>query len=432
MSLPSAPRAAPTLPPPAMFAPAPITSVTPPPALIRPVEPSNLPTSVAPTPEPPGVATHPHASAPPKNASKNPAVTVEPGQVVLFFATDAEAERALAALPPGSARVVDRARLATLGGQVVTLKSASHADAARLQEQLRLRLPDTPSDFHSRYTAFGATRLYHAAQMRLPPQDPVANIRIGMVDTAVSDLPAFKGAKLFRRRFLAPDERDASAGHGTATAALLVAESMPNGFSGVARGATLLAANVFHQVDDAAVTNTASLARALDWLAEENTRVINLSLGGSGDRIMAEIVRRLLDRGIVLVAAGGNGGPEGTPVFPAAYPGVIAVAAVDASGQAYANGTRGAYLAIAAPGVDLWVPDSEVGRYVTGTSHAAALVAGVAARLIAQHRELTASQVREHLCRSALDLGPPGTDSVFGCGLLQWPASSPIMVESRR
>lgn len=122
-------------------------------------------------------------------------------------------------------------------------------------------------------------------------------------------------------------------------------------------------------------------------------------------------------RPVAVVAAAGNGGPAAPAMFPAAYPGVIAVTATDSANQVYAQANRGTYLMLTAPGVDVWVPLSAGGRYVSGTSFAAALVSGGIAVKLA--RNVRSSVVAAEMCRHASDLGDPGRDPVFGCGLLQ-------------
>jgi minor extracellular protease Epr len=348
---------------------------------------------------------------------------MEPGQLVMYWPTDGEAQRALAIIQRyPQVRIVSRVPLNNLGGMMLTLQAASHADAARLREELQLTSPGWNADFHSRYQPFGDARseprLYHAKQIDLPDQVAAPGVRIGMIDTAIDEIPALRSASIKRRDFLLPTELPASSSHGTAVATLIVGQAGPR-FRGVAPGAALYAASVFRDQDDRPVTTTAQLAKAIDWLIGERVRVINLSLGGSGDRVMAQVVRRALDSGVILIAAGGNGGADGPPAYPAAYAGVIAVSAIDAALQPYEKGTQGNYIALASPGVDLWTPDKEDGRYVSGTSYAAAIVSGVAALMLAQDGSLTANAARDALCRNARDLGPVGGDPVFGCGLVQ-------------
>jgi len=107
------------------------------------------------------------------------------------------------------------------------------------------------------------------------------------------------------------------------------------------------------------------------------------------------------------------------PRYPAAYPGVIAVTAIDADGKVYRHAGRGPHLDYAAPGVDVWAASSQADsgfERVSGTSYATALVTG----LVAYYRaESGNDEGWEALLENELiDLGEPGFDPVFGRGLL--------------
>jgi subtilisin family serine protease len=207
--------------------------------------------------------------------------------------------------------------------------------------------------------------------------------------------------------------------HGTAVATLLTGRDAARGFEGAAAGAELYAGEVMRVRAGREDTNARIVLEGLDWLLSENVRVVNLSLGGAPNRLLADATETILARTVVVVAAAGNAGRGAPPSYPAAYPGVIAVTANDAAGRVYDRANHGGYIALSAPGVDVWVPDAGSGRYVSGTSFAAAWVSGAAARLVGQSPRLKPPQVRAQFCAAARDLGAPGRDAVFGCGLLQ-------------
>src|SRR5690606_11017674 len=156
------------------------------------------------------------------------------------------------------------------------------------------------------------------------------------------------------------------------------------------------------------------------WLATQRVQIVNLSLGGPRNLLLEAAIARVLELGIAVVAAGGNGGPDGPAVYPAAQRGVLAVTAVDAELAPYRQATRGAYLAFAAPGVDVWsaAPGKE-GAYYSGTSYAAPFVTAVLAGLRQQSPETPWAALIERARESARDLGAPGRDPVFGWGLVQ-------------
>src|SRR5262249_4535163 len=124
-------------------------------------------------------------------------------------------------------------------------------------------------------------------------------------------------------------------------------------------------------------------------------------------------------KGMVLFAAAGNEGPQAAAAYPAAYAEVIAVTATDADDKLLNVANHGSYIAVAAPGVDIFVA-APGGNYefTTGTSVATAHVSGVAALLIAPNPSLTPDAVKAILMKTAKDLGPPGRDDDFGAGLV--------------
>ena len=84
-----------------------------------------------------------------------------------------------------------------------------------------------------------------------------------------------------------------------------------------------------------------------------------------------------------MVAAAGNAGRESPPLYPAANPNVIAVSATDAQDQLFPASNRGSHIAVAAPGVDIFLPaPDEKYQMTSGTSFSAAYVSGVAALML--------------------------------------------------
>src|SRR4249920_822445 len=125
------------------------------------------------------------------------------------------------------------------------------------------------------------------------------------------------------------------------------------------------------------------------------------------------------DKGVVLIAAAGNQGPSSPPLYPAADPNVIAVTATDAKDELLAQANQGAYVAVAAPGVDILEPAPNGGYQVTtGTSVAAAHVSGIAALLLDHDPTLNAAAIRDILTSSAKHHTPDGRDDQFGWGLV--------------
>jgi hypothetical protein len=127
-----------------------------------------------------------------------------------------------------------------------------------------------------------------------------------------------------------------------------------------------------------ATTSTFEVAEGIYRALEGGASVINLSLGSDGDTpYLRDLIRQATDAGRVIVASAGNQ-PVDTPVYPAAYPGVIAVTAGDQRGQIAPYANFGDFVDVVAPGTSL-IPFNGQGWKVTGTSPAAAYVTGLIA-----------------------------------------------------
>lgn len=238
---------------------------------------------------------------------------------------------------------------------------------------------------------------------------------VGLIDTAVDpNAPALGRARVVAQRF-APGT-PVSPRHGTNVASILADASR-------LQGVTIFSADVMS--DDAGfgvAAGAETLIRALDWFAENGVRVVNMSLSGPYNKLLDVAVTAADRRGMILVAAVGNAGPRVPAQYPAGFPSVIAVTAVDANQRIYRRAVRGGHVDLAAPGVDIFVPGAAGGSFVTGTSMAAPLVS---ARIIADRGLLSARNAQgilPVLAQQTIDLGPKGADTSFGAGLIQGPA----------
>jgi subtilisin family serine protease len=203
--------------------------------------------------------------------------------------------------------------------------------------------------------------------------------------------------------------------HGTAVAAIIGARSR---LLGVAPAGRLLAVRAFKREGrDERITTTFILLRAIDWAYRNQARILNLSFTGPRDAAVELLLTAAHGKGVVLTAAAGNGGAEASAAYPAAYPQVIAVTALDRSDRLYSEANQGDYIALAAPGVDLLVavPNGGYG-FKSGTSFAAAHVSGMIALMLERNPTLTPDQVHSLLTASTTDLGPRGRDAMFGAG----------------
>jgi hypothetical protein len=349
-------------------------------------------------------------------------VTVEAGEVMVVSADMNEAQQLQQAAQSMGLGIKRRTPLGNLGLVVSVLRVPKGTTVADALSQLRQSMPNAWMDANHRYQLQAGKEARYASQAIAwnPRAGCGAGLHIGLIDTAIDDThPLLKGRAIVQRSFLASGIVDAPKDHGTATASILVADAP----TGLMPEVQLHAAAVFRSRNNKEVDTTAEwVVSALDWLVGEKVEVINLSLGGSRNLLVEAAVQRVLERGIVIVAAAGNGGADAAPIYPAAQPGVIAVTAIDANLKAYDRANRGEYLSYAAPGVDVWVaaPGGD-GVYATGTSYAAPFVTAVIAEAKWSEPGIDRAALDTLLQSKAKDLGAPGRDKVYGWGLIQMP-----------
>ncbi|MFF7968754.1 type VII secretion-associated serine protease mycosin [Streptomyces sp. NPDC007903] len=263
-------------------------------------------------------------------------------------------------------------------------------------------------------------------------------VTVAVLDTGVEDdHPDLAGNVLPGKDMVGfgagPGDR-AWARHGTAMAGIIAGHGHGPGdgagIMGVAPKAKILPVRVILEDKDPArakarVTRGNALADGIRWAADHGADVINLSLGDDSDSAHPEAaedeaVQYALGKGVVVVASAGNGGDKGDHVsYPAAYPGVIAVTAVDRYGTRASFSTRRWYAAVSAPGVDVVIADPDHRYYEGwGTSAASAFVSGAAALLKADRPKLTPAQVKKVLEDTARDAPTGGRDDSRGFGMI--------------
>ena len=208
------------------------------------------------------------------------------------------------------------------------------------------------------------------------------------------------------------------------------------GISGVAPGMRLISIKVLKERKDSheGEGTAATVARGVDFALQAGSQVINLSFGAPQlDPQLNRAIDEAVKRGVVVVAAAGNGGPRGRAMYPAAMGEVIAVSAVDVDNSFYVDGTAGDYIDLAAPGVNIisTTPDNSF-DYTSGTSQAAAHVTGVVALLLEKRPHTSPKRIRDVLENNSLDLGARGKDKQFGSGLVDAYKALEALVASSR
>jgi subtilisin family serine protease len=335
------------------------------------------------------------------------------GELLAFSPSPASLELAIAA----GYTVVRERDLGDLGARIVVLHAPD--DTARSLTRLEGIDPAGSYDFNHVYLPSGLPSA--AAEPAPPPAARVATAataaapgtRVGLIDDGVdAHHAALEVAKIHQHGCAGAP---LPALHGTAVASLLAGHAAH--FQGAAPGAELYAADVFcgrptgGAVDD--------VAEAFGWLMHEQVPVINVSLVGPPNRTLESVVTGAVSRGYLIVAAVGNDGPAAPPLYPAAWPGVVGVTAVDGRHRVLPEAERGPQVKLAAPGADMAAARTPRGyELVRGTSFAAPIVAGLLAQSLHSPDKASADEALAALERRALPLGASRLDPSYGYGVV--------------
>jgi hypothetical protein len=240
-----------------------------------------------------------------------------------------------------------------------------------------------------------------------------ANVRVAVVDSGI-DIGHPELANSILESFDALGSSEGQHVHGTGIAGAIAAHAK---LTGSAPAAQLLAIRAFGAGANGAQSNSYVILKALDYAVSHGARIINMSFAGPKDALIERGIAAVASRNIVMVAAAGNAGAKSPPLYPAANPNVIAVSATDAQDHLFSASNRGSYVAVAAPGVDVFLPAPDDKYQVTsGTSFSAAYVSGLLALMLERNPALQPEELRTILMRTARDLGSPGRDDLFGAG----------------
>ncbi|WP_338763364.1 S8 family serine peptidase [Massilia sp. METH4] len=254
------------------------------------------------------------------------------------------------------------------------------------------------------YPAQPGGRYWHVAELHRSATG--RGVTVAVIDSGVDPAhPDLAGQVAETRNFAATPYRPES--HGTAVAGIIAARGGNGaGILGVAPGARVMALRACWQEAADTRCDTFTLGKALNYALLHEPRVINLSVGGPPDRLLATLLDAALAKNIAIVGAAD---PRG-PAFPADHPGVLAVASLEDPQRASAGAAI-----LRAPGRD--VPATVPGArwtFVSGSSFAAAHVAGLAALLA----ELKPGERPAGLRRALAPTAAPNTATIDACATI--------------
>ncbi|HUP26419.1 MAG TPA: S8 family serine peptidase [Candidatus Limnocylindrales bacterium] len=214
--------------------------------------------------------------------------------------------------------------------------------------------------------------------------------------------------------------------HGTMVAGVAAATgNNGKGLAGVDWNTKILP---IQAIDDDSYGDTRSVGQAIYYAAAQGADVISLSLGSDlSDEYVQEAVQAAIEAGSVVVAASGNDGCD-CMLYPANYPEVVAVGALDNTNQRASFSSWGANLDIMAPGTQIntstWLAANPVSSYangVNGTSFATPIVSGLLTRLLSLQPAATPLQLIAALTENSNRLTVSTTtpkDTKLGFGLM--------------
>lgn len=318
-------------------------------------------------------------------------------------------EAALAGAVKARFVVLRTQTLADLDVKITVLKTPEGVSAARGLKRLRKLDPDGTYDYNHVYldSATGNDGPDSPRVNTAPAPSYSGTGRVGLIDGGVdAKHEVFTGIRIHH---FGCDGQIVPSPHGTAVAHLLVSRNS----IGEIYAADVYCGQAFGGAVDA-------VSAAFGWMARERVAVINVSLVGPRNKLMERVVKTLVGRGHLIVAAVGNDGPAAPPLFPASYDGVIGVTAVDAKHRVLVEACRGKQVDFAALGSDVEAAAGAPNLYVPvrGTSFAAPIVAPMFARDLASPDPVLAKAALAKWTKIASDLGKPGRDDVYGEGEL--------------
>jgi subtilisin family serine protease len=327
-------------------------------------------------------------------------------------------------------------RSALTGGTLIRFRIAGGQGAADMvrameAEQLGIAQPSYVYDVVQQQAAPASPDQYVADKLKLAEVHKIATgkgVLIAIIDSQI-DVRHPELANAIAESFDAVGQAEKPHTHGTGMLGAIVSQGR---LMGIAPGAKALAIHAFATgTKQSPQATTQAIIAGLEFALEKGARIINMSFAGPYDPMLQVALKKAAERGAVLIAAVGNAGPKSPPLYPAADPHVIGVTATDQNDEPYAGANRGAYVAVAAPGVNIIAPAPEAAyQLTTGTSVAAAHVSGVAALLLERHPNADAATILEVLTASATKLTSDARDDQVGWGLID-PASALAELDAR-
>ncbi|OGI18728.1 MAG: hypothetical protein A3B68_03555 [Candidatus Melainabacteria bacterium RIFCSPHIGHO2_02_FULL_34_12] len=244
-----------------------------------------------------------------------------------------------------------------------------------------------------------------------------SSLVVGILDTGVDAKHPDLEGKVLQGINLSSQNYSDQIGHGTEVAGIIAAKTNNNqGIAGIGWNTNVLPIKI---TDENGQARVSTVVVALEQAYENNVKIIQISLSTNQfSQTLKDAIQLAHDRGILIVSTAGNTGVQEVR-YPAAFPGVIGVGAINQSKQIEYYSTRGDHVSLVAPGSSIYTTTLNLGySAVTGTSFSAPQVAGTAALVWSILPGLTNDDVKDILFQSADDRGENGKDPIYGYGVL--------------
>ncbi len=278
--------------------------------------------------------------------------------------------------------------------------------------------PDVPTDPYAPggLAPFGSQALSY---MGVPTDnaDWGKGITVAMLDTGLSPgTPNILKGGPITQYDMTTGQSAPGVGHGDMVISLLTGA---NGEQGIVPASPIVSVRV---LDSSGQGDVFGVTDGIYTAVDQGAKVLSLSLGtNQPSAMLLAAIDYALSQGVVVVAAAGNDG-NGQISYPAAYPGVVAVGSIDATGQRATFSNYGNQMDLTAPGVGINTVTTDGNMSFSGTSASAPLVAGAIAGLLSTNSSMTGQQAVSLLVQYADAAGPVSSNSTanefYGSGIV--------------
>ncbi|NCC52591.1 MAG: hypothetical protein EOM20_15420 [Spartobacteria bacterium] len=256
-----------------------------------------------------------------------------------------------------------------------------------------------------------------------PPPEGTAPVAV--MDSGLGAIEGLNDVVIGKYDALNPERELSDAlGHGTQMA-LVAAGAISPGGDEPSSSVPVVAIRAF---DDNGMASNFGLMRGIEYAYSKGAKVLNLSWGSTvSSEFLANAIAYAQSKDMIVVASAGNE-PTQQPMYPAAYPGVVAVGATNPDNSLWEHSNYGDFVTLTAPGAASFPVGYKgpPGAYA-GTSIAGAETANALARYRAAHPTATATETKQALNAALTDTGAEGRDNLFGNGTLDADAKNRLL-----